>query len=59
MAHDEKIQPTDETTAAQNPAGDVLSDDDLDVVAGGTYSQSEAMATESAYTLGCCTTPNC
>ena len=59
MAHDEKIQPTDETTAAQNPAGDVLSDDDLDVVAGGTYSQNDAMATEGVGTWGCCTGDFC
>ena len=55
MAHDEKIQPADETTPAHNPAGDVLGDDELDAVAGGTTSQSEAMATESIGTWGCCT----
>ena len=59
MAHDEKIQPADDITPAardSSPAGDLLSDDELDAVAGGIDNESTSMATEwLATTLGCCT----
>lgn len=54
MAHDEIIdswkKPADDTSAPANPAGDALTDDELDVVAGG----ATAASTEYFLTLGCC-----
>ena len=58
MANEEIIQswkqPSDDkSNAPANPAGDSLSDSDLDRVAGGVA--PESMTTEGALTLGCCT----